>query len=76
MEVAMDKRRMEIIGGMTREQAQRYFDRRMAKVKREALRLALDLSRANGTTFEHELAKLQRDMKDAVRERHGSDTNA
>ncbi len=65
---AVDERD-EIIDSMSREQMVAYLDRMMAIVRGNLQQLALDLSAANGTTFEYELGLLQRDVTDAVAKR-------
>ncbi len=50
---------------LSRTVAQRAFNRRLKRLHRRVRALALDMSLAHGTTFEHELALLQRDI-DAV----------
>ncbi len=58
--------RNAFFASVSRTVAQRAINRRMKRLRRDVHVLAIDLARANGTTFEHDLALLQRDIDAAL----------
>lgn len=64
--IAPADERDEIIDSLSRDQMVSYLDNRHREIARRAQELARDMAKAKGTTYEQELALIQRDVDEAV----------